>query len=103
MAGYFELSPHVLIGSFFGRFLLTWLFIRSSGGMLTAMLLHTSVNVTSQFVPLTNASLMLDAVVAAVVIIGGKMWRQLPEGDPATAAGQPSLQGIGSLSRRTQR
>jgi membrane protease YdiL (CAAX protease family) len=103
MAGYFDLSPHVLIGSFFGRFLLTWLFIRSSGGILTAMLLHTSVNVTSQFVPLTNASLMLDAVVAAVVIIGGKMWRRLPEGDPATAAGQPSLQGIGSLSRRTQR
>jgi hypothetical protein len=64
LSGYFELSGHVLMGSFFGRLLLTWLFIRSKGGVLTATLLHTSVNVTSQFVSLTNASLLLDLLVA---------------------------------------
>jgi membrane protease YdiL (CAAX protease family) len=86
MAGLFNLSAHVLIGSFFGRFLLTWLFIRSSGGVLTAILLHTSVNVTSQFVPLTNASLLVDAVVALLVIVGGRMWRRMPEKSPAVVA-----------------
>lgn len=88
-AGLFNLSVHVLIGSFFGRFLLTWLFVRSSGGVLTAILLHTSVNVTSQFVPLTNASLLVDAVVALLVVVGGKMWRRLPEESTAVFAGEP--------------
>lgn len=83
-SGYFNLSLHVLIGSFFGRFLLTWLFIRTSGGMLSAMLLHASVNVTSQFVPLTNASLVVDGIAAIIVIVGGRMWRKLPQGSPAT-------------------
>lgn len=79
LSGYFDLSMHVLIGSFFGRFLMTWLFIRSSGGWLTAILLHSSVNVTSQFVPLTNVTLLVDAAVALLVIIGGRMWRRLPK------------------------
>lgn len=79
LSGLFDLSAHVLIGSFFGRFLLTWLFIRSSGEWLTGLLLHTSVNVTSQFVPLTNASLVVDGMVALLVIIGGRMWQRLPK------------------------
>lgn len=83
-SGYFNLSLHVLVGSFFGRFLLTWLFIRTSGGMLSAMLLHASVNVTSQFVPLTNASLLVGGIAAILVIVGGRMWRKLPQGSPAT-------------------
>ena len=86
LSGYFDLNMHVLVGSFFGRFLLTWLFIRSSGGLLTAMLLHTSVNVTSQFVPLTNASLPIGVLVALMVVIGGRMWRHLPQGSPAILA-----------------
>ena len=73
LSGYFNLSAHVLIGSFFGRFLLTWLFIRSSGQWLTALLLHTSVNVTSQFVPLTNASFLVDASIALLVVVSGRM------------------------------
>ena len=89
VSGDFDLSPHVLLGSFFGRFLLTWLFMHSSGGVLTAVLLHTSVNVTSQFVPLTNASVLVDAAVALLVIIGGKMWQRLPEESPAVLAEQP--------------
>jgi membrane protease YdiL (CAAX protease family) len=91
LAGSFDLNAHVLIGSFFGRFLLTWLFIRSSGGVLTAILLHTSVNVTSQFVPLTYASLLVDAAVALVIVFGGRMWRRLPEESPAVLAeGRPA-------------
>ncbi|TFH35990.1 MAG: CPBP family intramembrane metalloprotease [Anaerolineales bacterium] len=89
LSGHFNLSAHVLIGSFFGRFLMTWLFIRSSGGVLTGILLHTSVNVTSQFVPLTNASMLVDAVVALLVIVGGRMWQLLPKEHPAVHAEDP--------------
>jgi membrane protease YdiL (CAAX protease family) len=89
LSGYFNLSAHVLIGSFCGRFLLTWLFIRSSGEWPTALLLHTSVNVTSQFVPLTYASLLVDAAVALLVIIGGRMWRRLPKEHSAVHAEEP--------------
>jgi membrane protease YdiL (CAAX protease family) len=83
LSGFFNLSAHTLIGSFFGRFLMTWLFIRSSGDWLTGLFLHTSVNVTSQFVPLTNASLVVDAAVALIVIISGKLWQRLPVENPA--------------------
>lgn len=75
LAGYFELNPHVLIGSFFVRFLMTWLFLRTEGGIWTAMLRHASVNVTSQFVPVTNASLLVDGAIAIAVIVAGRMWR----------------------------
>jgi membrane protease YdiL (CAAX protease family) len=78
LSGYFDLTIHTLIGSFLGRFLMTWLFIRSSGGVLTALLLHTSVNVTSQFVPLTNASLLVDGLIALLVIVGARMWERMP-------------------------
>ena len=98
LAGYFDLSLHVLIGSFFGRFLMTWLFVRSSGGILTAMLLHSSVNVTSQFFPLTYASLPVWAVAAALVILGDKMWRKLPLGNATMYAGSADAQrGIALL------
>jgi len=88
-AGYFDLSMHVLIGSFFGRFLITWLFIRSGGGLLTAILLHTSVNVISQFVTLTNASLLIDGLVAFIVVAEGKMWQRLPQSSPAVFNDEP--------------
>jgi hypothetical protein len=82
-AGQFNLSPHVLIGSFFGRFLMTWLFIRTKGGILSAMFLHVSVNVTSQFFPLTYASLPVGAIIAFLLILEAKMWRKLPKDNPA--------------------
>ena len=83
LSGYFDLSMNVLVGSFFSRFLFTYLFIRSSGGLWTAILLHTSANVVSQFVPVTNASLVLDAVVAILVIAGGRLWRRPAQEGPA--------------------
>jgi membrane protease YdiL (CAAX protease family) len=82
-SGNFNLSLHVLVGSLFGRFLMTWLFIRTKGGILSAMFLHVSVNVTSQFVPLTNASLLVGAIIAILLIVGTKMWRKLPQDSPA--------------------
>jgi membrane protease YdiL (CAAX protease family) len=90
MGGLFDLNPHVLLGSFLGRFLLTWLFIRSSGGILSAILLHVSVNVVSQYVPLTYASLPVDAFVAILVILAGQMWRKLPQSSPAAFGAQIS-------------
>jgi membrane protease YdiL (CAAX protease family) len=86
LSGYFNLSAHVLIGSFLGRFLMTWLFMHSSGGVLTAILLHTSVNITSQFIPLTNTSLLVDGVIALLVIVGGRMWQRLPKENSAVLA-----------------
>jgi len=78
LAGLYDLNLNVLVGTFFARFIFTWLYIRSSGGILTAILLHASANVAAQFIPVTNAAHLLDGVVALVAIIGAKMWRRLP-------------------------
>jgi len=78
LVGMQDLGPHVLIGTFFGRFIFTWLFLSSSGGMLTAILFHTSVNVSSQFIPITNASLWVEGALAVVIVIGSRMWKKLP-------------------------
>ena len=66
---------HALVGTFFARFVFTWLYNRSNGGILTAMLFHTSANVASQFIPITSASLIMEAVVAVILVVGGRMWR----------------------------
>ena len=83
LAGMYELSPLVLFGTFFARFVFTWLYVRSSGGILTAILFHTSANVASQFIPLTNANLWVEGALALVLVIGARMWRRLPAGSPA--------------------
>jgi uncharacterized protein len=78
LAGMYNLSPHVLVGTFFARFIFTWLYIRSSGGLLTAILFHTSANVASQFIPVTNASLVVEGALALAIVIGARMWQKLP-------------------------
>jgi membrane protease YdiL (CAAX protease family) len=79
LAGLYDLSLHVVVGTFFGRFVFTWLYNRSLGGLLTAILFHTSFNVASQFIPLTNIQLLIEAVLALALIAGERMWRKLPE------------------------
>jgi membrane protease YdiL (CAAX protease family) len=87
LAGYWnpniEALIHALIGTFFARFIFTWLYNRTNGGILTAVLLHTSANVASEFIPVTYALLILEAVVAIIVIVTDRMWRKLPTDSPA--------------------
>lgn len=86
LAGMYDLSPHVLVGTFFARFVFTWLYIRSCGGLLTAILFHASANVAGQFIPVTNASLWVEGVLALTVVIGARMWQRLPADSPAARA-----------------
>lgn len=83
LAGMYDLSPHVLVGTFFARFVFTWLYIRSCGGLLTAILFHASANVAGQFIPVTNASLWVEGALALVMVIGARMWQRLPADSPA--------------------
>ena len=72
-----------VIGAFFARFIFTWLYNRTSGGILTAMLLHTSGNTAFAFIPATNVARILEAMLAIIVIISGRMWQKLPADNPA--------------------
>jgi uncharacterized protein len=83
LAGMYDLSPHVLVGTFFARFIFTWLYLRSSGGILTAILFHASANVAGQFIPVTNAGLWVEGALALTIVIGARMWRRLPGEGPA--------------------
>jgi membrane protease YdiL (CAAX protease family) len=74
---------YALVGTFFARFVFTWLYIRTGGGLLTAIFFHASANVASQFIPLTYASLILEAIVAVIVILSSRMWQKLPDDSPA--------------------
>jgi uncharacterized protein len=79
LAGMYDLGPHVLVGTIFARFVFTWLYIRSSGGLLTAILFHASANVASQFIPVTNTSLVVEGVLALAIVIGARMWQKSPD------------------------
>ncbi len=72
-----------LIGSFFARFILTWLFIKTKGGILAVMILHVSANVSFAVLPTTYPSMILEAVIAIFLIAKFDMFRKLPENDPA--------------------
>jgi hypothetical protein len=78
-----------LVGAFFARFIFTWLYNRSSGGLWTAILFHVSANVAFEFLPVTPLQFILEAAVAVAVVVGGRMWMKLP--NPACAGSKPPL------------
>jgi membrane protease YdiL (CAAX protease family) len=86
VTGMWNPDPHdfirALIGTFFARFLFTWLFNKTRGGMLTAILFHASANVSFDFLPATYVHMILEAALALGVVLGARMWRKLPAVDP---------------------
>jgi membrane protease YdiL (CAAX protease family) len=88
-----------LIGSFFARFIFTWLYNKTRGGTLSAILLHASANVSFEFLPTTHVGMILEAVLAIVLVVGDRMWQKLPAGsravhEAAPGAGSPDEGGV---------
>lgn len=71
-----------LIGTFFARFIFTWLFNKTKGGVLSAMLFHASANASFEFLPATYIHMILEAAIAIVIIFAARMWQKLPEDSP---------------------
>jgi hypothetical protein len=82
-----------LIGTFFARFIFTWLYNRSQGNVWTAILFHASANVAFEFLPVTQLQFVLEAALAIAMVIGDRMWRKLPAGSRAVYEAVP---GTGS-------
>jgi membrane protease YdiL (CAAX protease family) len=78
-----------LVGTFFARFIFTWLYNRSKGGIWTAILFHASANVAFEFLPVTPVQFILEAAVAIAIVIGARMWRKLPSGGCAVYEAAP--------------
>jgi membrane protease YdiL (CAAX protease family) len=78
-----------LIGTFFARFIFTWLYNRSKGGIWTAILFHTTANVAFEFLPVTQVQFVLEAVIAIAVVLGDRMWKKLPAGSRAVYEAAP--------------
>jgi membrane protease YdiL (CAAX protease family) len=72
-----------LIGTFFARFIFTWLYNKTKAGILPAILLHASANTCFVFLPVTHVHMVLEAILAIVIIIGNRMWVKLPNDSPA--------------------
>lgn len=78
-----EFFIRALIGTFFARFILTWLFNKSKGGILPAMILHVSANVSFEVLPNSDVAMILEAILAIVIIIKSRMWEKLPDDSQA--------------------
>jgi CAAX protease family protein len=74
-----EFFIRALIGTFFARFILTWLFNKSKGGILPAMILHVSANVSFAVLPNSDVAMILEAIIAVVIIVKSRMWEKLPD------------------------
>jgi membrane protease YdiL (CAAX protease family) len=72
-----------LIGTFFARFIFTWLYNKTRGGILPAILLHASANTCFAFLPVTHVHMVMEAILAIIIIIGNRMWVKLPIDSPA--------------------
>jgi membrane protease YdiL (CAAX protease family) len=79
LAGYWTATAQILVSTFFARFIFTWLTNHSKGGLLTAIFLHASANVASQFIPVTYGVLIVEAATAMFCIVSDRMWHKLPE------------------------
>jgi len=73
-----------LIGTFFARFIFTWLYNKTNGSILPAIILHASANVSFVFLPVTHVHMILEAVITIFIIIKAKMWEKLPPDSQAT-------------------
>jgi membrane protease YdiL (CAAX protease family) len=87
IAGLWNSDPdsfiRTLIGTFFARFVFTWLYNKTKGGILPAMLFHASANACFAFLPETHIHMVLEAVLAIAIIFSGGMWKKLPGTNPA--------------------
>lgn len=87
LTGYWVADLHsfvrTLIGTFFARFIFTWLFNKTKGGILPAMLFHASANACFAFLPVTHVNMVLEAILAILIIIGSRMWMKLRNDSPA--------------------
>jgi membrane protease YdiL (CAAX protease family) len=66
---------HTMVGVFFLRIIMTWVYNRTEGGLLTGLLMHTSANVATDFIPMTYTQILVTAAIAVIVIVYDKMWR----------------------------
>jgi len=71
------------IGTFFARFIFTWLYNKTEGSILPAILLHVSANVSFEFIPTTHVDMILGALIAVFIIFRARMWEKLPAENPA--------------------
>jgi membrane protease YdiL (CAAX protease family) len=72
------------MGTFFARFIFTWLYNKTKGSILSAIILHASANVSFAFLPVTHVNMILEAFIAVFIIIRARMWEKLPSESPAT-------------------
>lgn len=72
-----EFLIRALIGTFFARFILTWLFNKTRGGILPAMILHVTANVCFVVLPNTDITTILEAVLAIAIIVKSRMWEKI--------------------------
>ena len=62
----------------------TWLYNRSGGVLLLALVLHMAVNNTGRFLPSAPSVAWLGVALAAVLVIAERMWKPLPKPSEAT-------------------
>jgi membrane protease YdiL (CAAX protease family) len=56
--------------------LFTWIYNRTKGSLLIALLFHTAINTTSLFLPRSfSIVLVICTLIAAIVVIAEKMWK----------------------------
>jgi len=67
-----------LIGTFFARFIFTWLYNKTKGSILPAIILHASANVSFAFLPVTHVHMILEALITVFIILRARMWKKLP-------------------------
>lgn len=72
-----------VIGTFFARFVFTWLFNKTKGGILSAILFHVSANVAFAILPTSSISMTIEAILAVFIIIRFRMFEKLSKNDPA--------------------
>ena len=65
----------------FMTIIFTWIYNRTTRSLLATVLLHTSMNITSNFIPLTIGAILILVVFLVFAIVRDRMWRKLPPED----------------------
>lgn len=72
-----------IVHNFIFALLMAWLYNRTGGSLLAPALFHPAMNAFGNILPRTDAGLALMIILVIAVIIGDRMWKRLPNDDPA--------------------
>jgi membrane protease YdiL (CAAX protease family) len=78
-----------IVLNFIWAVLFVWVYNRTRGSLLAPAIFHPAMNTFGEFLPRSGVATVLFIILVIIVIVSERMWKKLPDHDPAVIATHP--------------